>query len=137
MIKKGKSNRKEVWIVPRTEQRSQWDCGYVSKEMFIDALGLKVIGNLTADDEALTDENIPQVNQSSENVFESMENILQPEVDQDDEDTVIAEEKIQNEVICADCGKMFETKIRLNNHKENAHSGTQYCTLCPLEFTRK
>ena len=82
-------------------------------------------------------ENPSQLIQNNANVFESIENTSQQEVNQNDEDKANEAEKNQNDVICSDCGKKFESKIRLNNHKEDAHSGTQYCTLCPLEFSLK
>ena len=60
--------------MPRTEQRSQWDCNHISKEIFMNALNLKVIGNITPDDEAMTDANFSGVNENNENLTEVNDN---------------------------------------------------------------
>ena len=57
IIKKGKMMRKEDLIV----QRNQWDCRYVLKEIFMNALCLRMISNLIADDK------ISEVNENKEN----------------------------------------------------------------------
>ena len=44
---------------------NQWDCRYVLKEMLMNALGLRVIGKLIADNEAMTDDNISEVNENN------------------------------------------------------------------------
>ena len=53
-----------------------------------------------------------------------------------DRKTSLADETI-DKIICVDCGKNFEDRIRLAKHKEDAHSGRQFCTLCSLEFSMK
>jgi hypothetical protein len=42
---------KEVWLVPGWEERSTFDCNYVTKEMFTEAIGLNVKNEGTYDQE--------------------------------------------------------------------------------------
>ena len=63
--------KQEVWIVPARETKSAWDCDYVSKEMFVEALGLQLIGELQDDDDHLT--HTVEDAQSGENPLEDEE----------------------------------------------------------------
>ena len=48
-------------------QINQWDCKYVSEQMFMNAPGLRVIGNFIVDNEDMTDDTISEINENNEN----------------------------------------------------------------------
>ena len=154
--------KEEVWIVPAQEQKSTWDCGFISKEIFVEGIGLKLIGNILNDeahflpeakDDHQTEEDTDpdgvgdhetKTIKEAEDGPENLQNLNNDPDAEDDADcetpdnneNVLESENLKHE-LCGKCGKSFHNKTNLRNHIFNSHSGTQYCTLCPEMFTMK
>jgi hypothetical protein len=47
---------KEVWLVPAQETRNPWDFDYITKEMFVNVLELKLTVKLKSDNDILIQE---------------------------------------------------------------------------------
>jgi hypothetical protein len=62
--------KEEVWLAPPAEVRSPWDGPYITKEMFLNALGLKLIEEMVYYDDAFLHEEMfkPQVDMSKTKV---------------------------------------------------------------------
>ena len=159
--------KEEVWIVPAKEEKSTWDCGFISKEIFVKGIGLKLIGTHLNDEEHFLPEDtalgstdgrqtgegtepVGSSDHETENLKEAEygpENLHNGNKDPDGEDDAGFETPDSNEnvlqsenvklEVCCKCGKTFSNKNNLRNHIFNSHSGTQYCTLCPEMFTMK
>ena len=149
--------KKEVWLVQKPEQKSPWDHGFISKEIFANALGrLTVAGTLSSDDHALldnndvgieNDDNENEQNENEENENEQNKN-EQHEYHNSQENDDLEEnlsqkvsDKVTNKhpetLICAECGKTFHHKRALGNHVDDNHTGTHHCMFCPKTYTKK
>ena len=119
--------KEEVWIVPKKELKSSWDCDYVTKDMFMEALGLQLI-----------------VHEDNENGVEAEEvEKFHPEQEQepdkngDDEPIQNQNQEEQHQTFpCPKCPKQLKDRRSLKSHIYDAHSGTRFCSLCPKTFKR-
>ena len=120
--------RKEVWIVPSKEQRSPWENDNLTKEVFLGVLGL------TATEKDTANSDLEKTLTVEENEVE----YYPTEIERGTENE--SKSSLNNNLYdstCTDCGRMFKNRHYLAIHKDDAHSGTQYCSLCPMKFSMK
>ena len=143
---------KEVWIVPKKEERSSWDTDYISKEMFVEALHLTLVGEPEEDLDDIHGENITETNEDMEEMSDDKSD-KEPEHAESDADMAQryetqanANDNNENEetyktinsqpVFCLKCPKQFNDKKSLKSHVYETHSEPKACSLCPKTFHR-
>ena len=128
--------------MPQKEEKSPWDCDYVTKEMFIEGLGLKPIGeniqqNCNDHDEN-ADENVNLENTRKEKIIKITKKI------QNEKDT----KKIQNDKNPKEKDKpaeeyLFEDNYFPEDENENIEQNSEnenislLCTKCPYSVHKR
>ena len=153
--------KKEVWLAPPPEVRSPWDCPYITKEIFIKALGLKQTRDMVYDDDSFLYEEDLFESQNTANTLEEVavtETELEvasyedrylpkseyseqsPEIEKQMEGEEIAPNLFTGSMVvyqCLDCSKTFKERRRLVDHERDVHSGRKNCTFCLQTFSCK
>ena len=126
--------------MPVKEKTSPWDCDYVTKEMYLEALGLKQVENR----EELADDILPEDVNSEETL--TVEETYNVNEDVQTEELLVYEDDADNNqnienknmtVPCPKCQKVFKDKRSLKCHVYDTHSGTKCCPLCPKSFEKR
>ena len=144
VISKGKAKYfckckiKEVWLVPSVERRSPWDCDFVTKDIFIEALGLVPNENYNTVEDNLDfyEEDDEPISHGDYEYDSSVDN-LEVDIDKEKDITSDRNDNYLNDK-CTDCSKTFSAKRNLQRHMAEIHSKEAHlCCGCGKIFSRR